>query len=307
MKEVIVTGAGGFIGASLTRKLVFQGWRGHVLVREQRVLWRLEDLQQKIVVDRGVLEKPKILSRLMRSLQPRYVYHLATYGAYPSQQDVGKMIKTNIEYTNVLFKSLIDIQVKAIVVAGSSSEYGKKEKSMRESDMPEPNNFYGSTKAAQTYLSLVAAKTHSLPIVVLRLFNVYGPYEEKGRLVRSVIESVLAKKEIHLATGKEARDLVYVDDVVNAFIHASQKKVVGGEIFNIGTGRQTTIHSLAKKVIELTGISVPIILGVYPGREWDTYHWKADVTKSQRTLGWKAKYDVEKGLKKTILWYRKNL
>lgn len=305
-QKVVITGAGGFIGAFLTRKLIKKGYKVHAFVRSKKSLWRLKDILSEIKVFEDLLNNKVQLKKTLKKIDPIYVFHLATYGAYPTQQDLDKMIETNIVGTSNILDALSGLSCKSIVIAGSSSEYGKKEKQMVETDHLEPNNFYGATKAAQTQISQAYAATSDLPIIVLRLFNVYGPFEEKGRLVRSVIESVLSKKEILLATGKEARDLIYIEDVVDAFIHAAKSRVKNGSVINIGTGKQTTIRDLAQKVIEITGVKVRIKLNSYPGRKWDTNHWRASTRKTSEVLKWKPKYTLKKGLEKTIKWYTQN-
>lgn len=305
-QKVVITGAGGFIGAFLTQELIKKGYKVHAFVRSKKSLWRLNDVLSEIKVFEDLLNNKVQLKKTLKKINPTYVFHLATYGAYPTQQEIDKMIKTNIVGTTNLLEALNGLSCKAIVVAGSSSEYGKKEKQMKETDYLEPNNFYGATKAAQTQISQVYGITSDLPIIILRLFNVYGPYEEKGRLVRSVIESVLSKKEIALATGKETRDFIYVEDVVDVFIRAAKSQVKSGSVFNVGTGKQTTIRELAENVIDIAGVKVPIKLNVYPGRKWDTTHWRASIRKTSKVLKWKPKYTLKKGLEKTIKWYTQN-
>ncbi len=303
-KTIVITGAGGFVGANLTRRLLKSQARIHIITRKNGNLWRLSGVLNKLTVHEGLLEDKKKLTSLFKRIKPYGVYHLATYGAYHTQEDPRKMVDVNIHGTLNLLESLKDIPYHQLVVTGSSSEYGKKEKPMNESDYLEPNSYYGAMKASQTYLCQTFAKTTKHPLIIFRLFSVYGPYEEKGRLVRSVIETALQKKPILLATGKEARDFIYVDDVVDAFIHALQRKVAAGEVFNIGTGKQTTIKELAEKVRSLVGVHVPIKLNVYPGRSWDTYHWKASTYKTRNKLGFRASTTLNAGLLKTIEWYK---
>ncbi len=302
-KNIVLTGGGGFIGATLIRKSI-KKYNVHVIAREGGSLWRLDDLQKDLTIHTGLLEDLPKLTRLMQEIQPKAIFHLATYGAYPSQNIPLKMIDVNVKGTMNLLESIKNVEYDQCIVTGSSSEYGKKDKEMRENDFIEPNNYYAATKAAQTHLCQVFSKTNKKPLLIFRLFNVYGPFEEKGRLVRTVIESVLNKKPIPLATGKEARDFIHVEDVADAFLRGIHKRTLYGEVFNIGTGKQTTIKQLAEHIIDITGIKVPIQLNVYPGREWDAFHWKADTKKTENVLGWKAKYSLDEGLKKTIAWYR---
>lgn len=307
-KTAVVIGASGFVGTALTRRLVMKGYRVHGIVRSGSTsMWRLADIKKKIVVHEIGLSDVKVLHELWKKIHPDYFFHTATYGSYPNQNDGNGMIEANIAGTFNLLESIHDIPYTNFIVTGSSSEYGKKMKPMNEKDLLEPNNFYAATKAAQTHLCVTYAKVYNKPVTILRLFNVYGPGEEKGRLVRSVIESVLSNVPVKLATGNEARDLIYVDDVADACLVAAGKKGYEGEIFNIGTGIQTTIHDLARLVVRLTRKKVPILLRAYPGRVWDTKYWKADTRKTKKMLKWRAKHSLEQGIKKTIAWYSKQL
>ncbi len=306
-KIVIITGAGGFIGANLTHRLVKENCEVHVITRPNSSLWRLKTIKKRIIVHEGLLHNKKKLSQHIKKIRPSSLYHLATYGSYPMQQNVQRMIDTNITYTQNLLEAVKDIPYTRLIVSGASTEYGKKNKPMSESDKLEPINTCAATKAGATYLCQLFAKTFHKPLIIFRLFNVYGPYEEEGRLVRSVIEFSLQGKPIKLATGREARDLIFVDDVIDAFLHGGQRKKIEGDIFNVGTGKQTTILQLAKKVISLVGHDSPIQIGAYSGRPWDTYYWKADMRKTKKILGWEAKTSLDDGLKKTIHWYKEQL
>lgn len=305
-KTIIVTGGSGFVGANVIRRLIKDNINTHVIIRKHNSIWRLKDIRNKIHIHEGILEDSNKLKNLFKKLNPFAIYHLSTYGSYPSQQDQQLMVKTNILGTMNLLNALVDIPYKNLIAAGSSSEYGKKAAPMRESDLLEPNNLYASMKASQTHLCQVYAKTHHKPITILRLFSVYGFFEEPGRLVRSVIDCALNNQNIKLATGREARDFIYAEDVADAFLHASNTKPFFGEVFNVGTGIQTSIKQLAQQVTSLSKSKSTIQLGAYPGRTWDSSHWVADMHKTNKILGWRAKTSLKEGLKLTIDWFKKN-
>lgn len=305
-RKAIVTGGSGFIGANLVNKLLEKKFQVHIITRENGDLWRLNDIKNKITVHQGILNDCVSLKKLFKKNSPFTIFHLAAYGSYPFQQDVETMIDVDIKTTYRLLECLRQTKYDNLIIAGSSSEYGKKSKLMDELDLLEPNNFYAAAKAAQTHFCQVFAKTYNMSLIILRLFNVYGPFEEEGRLVRSVIESVLNNKPVRLATGKEARDFIYVEDVADAFVYAASKKKIKGEIFNIGTGKQTTIKTLAQEVFRLMKMKPKILLNAYKGRKWDSYNWKADVDKTNKILGWKSNVSLEEGLLKTIKWYEQN-
>ena len=305
-KKVLVTGGSGFVGANLTRRLLAHGYEVHAIVRKGGNIWRLKGISNKINVYPGALDNLQKLERLIKKVNPRLIFHLSTYGSYPKQQNIQAMIDTNLTCTLDLLMASKEINYDRLIITGSSSEYGKKRRPMKESDIPEPNNFYAVTKVAETHLAQVFAKTYQKPVTILRLFNVYGPFEEEGRLVRSVIESALSLRPILLGSGEEARDLIYIEDVVDALLAAAKRKNIGpGEVFNIGTGVQTTILELAKQVVGLTKSSSKIKLNAYPGRPWDTKHWAADMIKTKNQLRFKARHNLLSGLTKTIEWYKK--
>jgi len=306
--KIIITGAGGFVGANITQKLLSQGYEIHAFIRPQSKMWRLKEVRGRLFKHEWNIDKPRNLRKLLLKINPTAIFHLAAYGSYPKQTDRNLMIKTNITALFDLLENSKDLAYRCLIVAGSSSEYGRKNKPMSESDIPEPNNFYAVTKLAGTNLALTYTRMYKKPINVLRLFNVYGPMEEEGRLVRNVIENALFNRPIYLATGKEARDFIYIDDVTDAFIDCLENKIrIYGEVFNIGTGIQTTIEQLARKAVQIIGSKSEIILNAYPGREWDTNFWKADTKKTYRITDWKYKINLEHGLRKTIKWYKNNV
>ncbi len=303
-RTVVVTGAAGFVGSTVVRRFLTHGYAVHAIVRPGGSLWRINDIRSLIRLHPIGLEDPARLRRLMHRIRPWAIVHFATYGSYPKQSDVSQMIQTNIVGTVNLLSSLTDVAYRHCIVIGSSSEYGKKRKPMTEDELLEPNNYYAATKAAQTHLSLAFSTSNKKPLVVLRLFNVYGPYEEEGRLVRSVIALALIDKPILLATGKEARDFVHVEDVATACMCILTRKAIVGEIINLGTGKQTTIEELARLIVGLTHSKSEIRKHAYPGRPWDSTHWQADTTKMRRLLRWTPQIPLSAGLRKTIAWYR---
>lgn len=305
-RTVIVTGGAGFVGSHIIRRLLLKNYEVHLVTRRGGSLWRIDDIKDKITIHYGLLEDLTQLASFLKKNRSFGILHLATYGTYPLQNEVKTILDVNIIGVMNLLEAYEKSPCPRLVVAGSSSEYGKKEGPMHENDILEPNNLYGAAKAAQTLLCQAFAKSSSKSIVILRLFSVYGAYEQERRLVRSVIESALQKKPIQLASGKEARDFIYASDVADAFIHVLEYDTAfHGDIFNIGTGIQTTIENLAKTIKSLVGVDVPIQLNAYKGRAWDSTTWVADITKTKNTLSWHANTNLHDGVRQTIEWYKR--
>lgn len=305
-KTVVITGGAGFVAANLARSFL-QEFAVHLIVRPDSNLWRLESIRKQVRIHPLGLGDTAMLRSLFTDIHPSYIVHTAAYGAYPSQQDTDMLVDVNIKGAIHLLEALRDIPYQRCIIFGSSSEYGKKRTAMQETDLLEPNNMYAVTKAAQTHIAQQYARVSGKPISVFRLFNVYGPMEERGRLVRNVIEASLAGTDIKLATGREARDFIFVDDIAAACRMAFARQLPSGGLYNIGTGKQTTIAQLAQLVVCLTGSKSHIIRNAYEGRPWDTFHWKASTRHTARGLGWKAQTSLRAGLLRTIASYTSTL
>jgi len=248
------------------------------------------------------------LSARMVDFRPDWVFHLATYGAYPWQDDLSRATETNITGTARVLDAARRAGFECFVNAGSSSEYGAKDGPAAETDQLEPNSYYAITKAAATLLCSHVARREDVPIVTLRLYSVYGPHEESRRLVPQLLTSALSGSLPPLANPRTARDFVHVDDVCDAFLAAARAtNMRRGSVYNVGSGQQTTLAELVRVVDELFGPLPEPRWGSLPDRPWDTSVWVADPSLIRREIGWHAVTDVRSGLIRTAAWLREQL
>jgi nucleoside-diphosphate-sugar epimerase len=175
---------------------------------------------------------------------------------------------------------------------------------MRETDRLEPNSFYAVAKAAQTHLCTLLARRSEMATVVLRLFSVYGPWEEPTRLIPTVIRRARAGLPLEMVAPDVARDFVYVEDVINALLDFPRLARLRGEVLNLGTGTQTTLREVVDAVTKLLGSRSPVRWGAMAARQWDSAHWSADPSKAARLLGWAPAHSLRQGLRKTAEWMR---
>ncbi len=219
-----------------------------------------------------------------------------------------KIIRVNIEGTKNLLEASRDIPYKCFINTGSSSEYGYKNNPMKETDSCNPVSYYAATKLASTNICKIFAEINNKPIVTLRLFSVFGPYEEPSRFIPTIMKSLIRGEKIKITSGNQRRDFVYIDDVSDAYLQAlTLGRKIKGEVCNIGTGEEYSNDKIVKNLFYVTKNKTEIKKGEYPKRTWDTPHWKADVLHAKKILGWKSKYTLDMGLTKTYSWFLKNL
>lgn len=307
MKNIfLITGASGFIGSVLLRRLIQQKKEVHLILRKNSRTWRIDDLLNKVTIHNSDLSNLEELTEIIQKIKPDIIYHLATNGAYSYQKDADQIIQTNILGTWNLLQACNSVDYELFVNTGSSSEYGFKKFAMRETDIVEPTSYYAVTKCAQTLLCSHIAKQEQRPIVTIRPFSVYGPYEEPKRFVPTLMNALMFNQEMNLVAPETARDQIYIDDMVDAYLKIDELKNNPGEYFNIGTGVQSTIKEVVETAIKITKKNAQFKWGTMEGRSWDTNNWVADISKARQLLKWTPKINLEQGLKLNWEWFQKN-
>ena len=305
-QRYLITGGTGFIGANIVRNLLSEKKEVHLFARPEAKFWRLNDVQQKIHVHLSDLSNSEELHSQIKRIKPSIIIHLATNGAYSSQSDGTKIIHTNIVGTWNLLQAIEHISLDLFINTGSSSEYGYKSFAMRETDSLEPSSYYAVTKAAQSMLCDFFSKQQNKSIVTIRPFSVYGPYEEPGRLIPNLCRALFTQSHIDLVQPTTARDFVHVDDMVAAFRLAERLNQPRGDIFNIGTGVQTTMKDLIETMEQATKRKLSYNWGAMQARKWDTDTWVADISKARKLLNWMPQYTLSEGLLQTWRWYKQH-
>jgi UDP-glucose 4-epimerase len=307
MRKCIITGASGFVGANLTEKLIREGHEVHLLLRERYTSWRLEQFLPYVQLHIVNLLDRETLTKTIEAIHPDWIFHLAAYGAYSWQDDSAEAINTNYLSTVNLLEMSLKTGFDAFVNTGSSSEYGLKDHAPSEDEFIDPNSYYAATKAAATLFCRFTAQRYTCPIFNLRLYSVYGPYEEPRRLIPTIISKCLQGDFPPLASADIARDFIYAEDVVSAYLLLAESADVfpPGEVYNVGTGTQTTIKNVVEIAQDIFNLKKEPIWGSMPNRAWDTATWVADNSKLC-SAGWKPIYEFRSGFEKTIDWFQQN-
>lgn len=243
MSRVVVTGATGFVGANLARRLIRDGHDVHLLLRPEHRSWRIAGIRHEVTVHELQLDDAEAADRILGSVRPRWVFHLAVYGAYSWQTDWRRMVQTNVVGTATLAEASLAAGVEVFVNTGSSSEYGFKTQPSAEADALAPNSYYAVTKAAATLFCQHLARTHGVRIPTLRLYSVFGPYEDPRRLIPALVSRGLEAELPPLADPGIARDFVYVADAVGAYIKAATISAPERDaVYNVGSGIQISLR-----------------------------------------------------------------
>lgn len=310
-RRALVTGAAGFVGSVLVRRLLEDGHDVHAVVRPPRAAgehappWRLRGVDLPIVPVE-LADEPAVRDLVERT-RPDWIFHLAAHGAYPTQVAVGRMIETNVLGTIHLVASCVREGFDAFVNTGSSSEYGFTNHAPREEEPAEPRNDYAVTKLTATLYCRAVARREGVHLPTLRLYSVYGPFEEPSRFVPSLAVHGIDGRLPPLVEPSIARDFVFVDDVVDAYLlAASRRGSEPGAVFNVGTGRQLTIADavdVARKSLDIP--SEPQWKSM-PNRSWDTTSWVANPDKIRREIGWTARTTFEEGFPTFVDWLRED-
>lgn len=302
-KTVFITGGNGFIGSNLTRLLVKKKFNVNLLVRKNSNLWRLKDINRNIKIYQGEIEDVKGLKKIINKIKPNYIIHLASYGNSSEENNLKKIVDTNISGLINLLEASDNINYKKLIICGSSSEYGFKNKPMTETDYLLPNSYYSAAKGSAALLAQSYALENKKPIAILRLFSAYGPFEEYNRFIPTIINNALKNKKVLITKENIKRDFIYIDDVVNAFYKTMHAKLNSGEIINIGTGKQYANKDIIRIIEKI--LKIKLKLGIFPKRAWDTSNWVANNLKAKKLLKWKPEFSLEEGLIETIKWNKK--
>ncbi len=302
MKRVLLTGATGFIGANLTRRLLLEGHEVHLLLRKEHKPWRIVPIINDVHKWTIDLSDKEALLNNISTIKPDWVFHLAVYGAYSSQADFRQMAETNLMATASLVDVCNQVGFEALINTGSSSEYGYKDYAPSEDEWIEPNSPYAILKAASTHYCRYIAQTHKSNMATLRLYSVFGPYEEPSRLIPTLIVEGLQGKLPHLVNPNIARDYVYIDDVCEAYVKAASKPDLAGAVYNIGSGKQLSLQQVVDETISTLSIKTTPVWGSMPDRKWDTSKWVANINRANDELKWQPRVSFSKGLKMFTKW-----
>ena len=311
--NILVTGAGGFIGSHLAEFLVEKGYKVRAFVRyNSRNFWGwLEEskYRDRIEVYTGDIRDYDSVYNAMKGID--VVFHLAALISIPySYISPLAYIKTNVEGTYNVLQAAKERKVSRVVHTSTSEVYGTAQYVPIDEKHPyNPQSPYAASKAAADHLALSYYRSYGLPVTIIRPFNTYGPRQSARAVIPTIITQILSgKKEIKLGNLRPTRDLNFVRDIVNGFYMVGLHPDTVGDVFNLGTGKEISIGDLARRIANLMGKDLEIVIDqnrIRPEKS-EVERLCADATKARKITSWESMYTLDEGLKITIEWIKKH-
>jgi len=314
-KNVLVTGAGGFIGSHLVEGLHRTGARVTAFVKyNSRGDWGMvDDIDPAIKNDITVLSGDITDGKTMRASLDGIdlVYHLAALNGIPySYEAPESYIHTNIIGTHRVLEACMHAGVERLIQTSTSEVYGTAQYVPIDEKHPLCGQSpYSASKIAADKIAESYYHAFSLPVTIIRPFNVYGPRQSARAIIPTVISQALAGNVVKIGSRSPVRDLTYVDDTIRGFIKMGENDDALGKTINIGSGKGITIGDLSQKIVDLINPDASIIseeCRIRPESS-EVMALICDNRMADEVLSWKPEVDLSTGLSKTITWVRDNM
>ena len=305
---VLVTGAGGFIGSHVVRRLLGDGEEVHVLLREQAKAERLAGLDG-LRRWTGDLDDSAALEKCLKGARPERIFHCAGVSRarhMSGWEPVREAQRVNVDGLLNLVEaaSASAAPIRSLVRLGGLEEYGSGRAPFVESQREAPRSAYSASQVAGTHLLQALQPRLPFAAVTLRPALIYGPHQSTDFMIPALIEALLAGRPFPLSEGRQRRDLLHIDDLVTAMLKASETAGLEGEVINIATGVAPKIRTVARAIGRIMGRSQLLRFGELPERPNDILDLRGDPSRAERLLGWRPTVPLARGLALTIEWHR---
>jgi dTDP-glucose 4,6-dehydratase len=313
-KRVLVTGGCGFIPSNLIRHLLTQTPYEVVNVDALTYAGNLDNIADLLGHERlthvhGDIRDPALVRDVVAGVDVIVNAAAESHVEKSIEDGASEFVTTNVEGTQILLDAIREAPVERFILISSSEVYGTAESAPMDEEHPlNPRSPYAATKAGGDRLAYSYHVTYELPIVILRPFNNYGPFQHPEKVVPRFITQALRDEPLTIhGDGHASRDWLFVEDDARAIVAAIEADIglIAGEVVNVATGVDLSVTEIANYVLE--GLGKPSSLKVHVDeRPGQVHRHIGSVEKARQLLGWEAETSFESGLERTIAWYAEN-
>jgi nucleoside-diphosphate-sugar epimerase len=291
--NLLIAGGTGFVGKNVAKHALNKGFNVTIISKNKPSLSNKIKNVEYINVD--INDKRRLFTKL-KNRSFNYVINLSGYVNHANYFNGGnKIFETHFNGTVNLVECVNNKILKNFIQIGSSDEYGSNISPQKEQMREKPISPYSCAKVASTHFLQMLHKTHQFPVIILRLFLVYGIGQKNNRFIPQVIEGCTKKKSFPVSSGNQIRDFCYIDDVVKAIISSLRNKKSFGEVINIASGNPVKIKCVINSIIKKVGFG-KADFGKIKYRDFENMKLYADVTKAKKLLKWKPTIALDEGL-----------
>lgn len=309
MKNILVTGADGFIGSHLTELLLSEGYNVRALAQYNSFNnwgWLEQVSSPRLEVVCGDVRDPDYCRHITRGMDT--VMHLAALIAIPySYVAPDSYVDTNIKGTLNMLQAARDLGVERILVTSTSEVYGTALYVPIDEKHPrQPQSPYSATKIGADALAKSFYNAFELPVTIVRPFNTYGPRQSARAIIPTVITQIAnGADEIMVGDLTPTRDFNFVRDTARGFLAIARARGVEGRELNIATGKEVTMEETLRTIASLMGREVKWTVDLQRLRpsKSEVRRLLGDASELRRLTGWQPKYTLEEGLRATIEWF----
>ena len=300
-ENLLIVGGGGFIGRNLALNAVKSGYKIVVISLNAP---NTEAKIKSVTYLQADITNFKQLQDRLSDYSFDYIVNLSGYIDHSGFLEGGnEVIDVHFEGVRNLLKLTNWKRIKRFVQIGSSDEYGNQPAPQNEDMCETPISSYSLAKVASTKLLQMLHRTENLPVVVLRLFLVYGNGQDSKRFIPQIIKGCLLGNNFPTSEGEQLRDFCHVDDITNGILESLDRSKVNGEIINLASGVPVSIRSMVEMVVRLVGKGNPKF-GEIKYRTGENMSLFADISKAKNDLGYTPSISLSDGVSKTISFFK---
>lgn len=301
--RIAVTGATGFLGSNVVRKLLAAPAAELLLsVRPESDLWRIEDLLPQLNVEYVDLEDHSKLERAFARFNPECVIHLAWHGVLgEARNDLSQ--HRNVSISTCLINLAAKTGATSWIGVGSQAEYGPWSSPIDENTPTHPTTVYGAAKLATCILAERMCKAAGLRFVWLRLFSSYGPKDHVEWMIPYLTNTLLRRGRPSLTSGEQLWDYLFVEDAADAFVSVVRNEKAEG-IFNLASGETHKLRYIVELIRDMVDPTLELGFGEVPYRTDQVMRLEANISGLRTVTGWRPVTPLHEGLRRTVSWYR---